>query len=81
MAYFVAHLVFSIPRKKQNLVSKSNKETPKEITEEGLTSLRGTADYSLEFRYCFLVRFSAFSQKVTLFSDPAPESGGPSLPF
>ena len=37
---------------------KSNKETPKNYLEEGLTTLRGPRDYSLEFRYCFLHPFS-----------------------
>ena len=53
MAYSVAHSVFSDMRENTKKGPKSNKETPKENTEEALTSLRPSSDYSLEFPYCF----------------------------
>ena len=81
MAYSVAHLGVFISRKKQIFGPKSNIKTPKEISEDPLTMLRPSSDYSLEFRYCFWDGFSAFPEKSHPFSDRASESGGPSLPF
>ena len=77
----MAHFVFSATGNFRKKGPKSNNETPKNISEEGLTVLRGSSDYSLEFPYCFLVTFSAFSEKERPISDRASDSGGPSLLF
>ena len=56
---------------------KSNKETPKEISEEGLRSLRPLSDYSLEFPYCFWTPIFVFSHFLTLGSEEAVRFRGP----
>ena len=67
--------------KKPKKRRKSNKETPKEIREDPLTTLRPSLEYSLEFPYCFLTRISAFSVKSWPDLSRASDSGGPSLPL
>ena len=56
---------------------KSNNETPKNIPERGLTSLRTFSDYSLEFPYCFWTRNFSFSQLLTSGSGKGIRFRGP----
>ena len=67
--------------KKLILRSKSNKETPKEITEVALRVLRTSRYNSLEFPYCFSTQISAFLSFSHPDLGPCSDSGGPSLLF